>query len=205
MSITTHGELKTAVKAWLNRNDLESQIPDFIRLAEQRIVYGGEGPYPSQALRVPAMQTRATGTISSNAIAFPSRFIEPIRLLATSGSVSWLLQYVPATQFNQTVSTDHPTDYTYLNNQIETQGTGAADYTLDYYQAFSNLTADADTNWLLTNAPGVYLYASLIESAPFIGDLGQLNIWLAMLKSQISAVSQSTRRQGGALQVRAAK
>ena len=198
MSISTYGELKTAVGAWLNRADLTSYIPDFIRLGEQRINYGSDEPFPSTPLRVPAMQTRETGTIASNAIAFPTRFLEPIRIAGSSGGSDWSLMYISPERFSEhSNSSSVPTTYTYLNNQIETSGTGAASYILDYYQAFASLSADADTNWLLANAPGVYLYASLIESAPFLGDLQMLNSWLAMLKSQIAAVNRATKYQGG--------
>ena len=204
MSIATYGDLKTAVKSWLNRADLDSYIPDFIRLGEQRIFYGADSPHPSQPLRVPAMMARETGSISSSAITFPTRFLEPIRLAASSSGQTWPLDYVAPNQFDQS-SSAVPTTYTYLNNRIETAGTGASSYTLDYYQSFASLTADADTNWLLANAPGVYLYASLIESAPFIADMSMLNAWLSMLKSSIAAVNQATKRQGGSLAVRVAR
>lgn len=198
MSINTYGTLKTAVATWLNRADLTSYIPDLITLAEQRINYGSDGQYLSQPLRVPAMQARATGTITSGAISYPTRFLEPIRLVVASGGTSWTLDYVaPPTFTTSANSSGLPSYYTLLNNQIETAGTGTADYTLDYYQAFSSLSADADTNWLLTNAPGIYLYATLIEAAPFLGDSQTMQTWLTMLNSSIAAVNRSTKYQGG--------
>jgi hypothetical protein len=198
MSITTYGELKTAVGVWLNRTDLTSYIPDFIRLGEQRIYYGSSDPFPSTPLRVPAMQTQATGTLSASSIAFPTRWLEPIRIAVSSGGTSISLQYMPPERFSEAQnSSAPPSAYTYLNNTIQTAGTGAASYTLDYYAAFATLTADADTNWIFSNAPGIYLYAALIESAPFIGDAPMLNGWLAMFKSQIAAVNRATKYQGG--------
>lgn len=198
MAITNYGELKTAVASWLNRADLTAYIPDFIRLAEQRISYGSEDPWPTVPLRIPAMQTQETGSITNSSIAFPTRFLEPIRLAASSGGFSWSLGYVSPERFSELESSaSTPTKYTYLNNAIKTAGTGAASYTLDYYQAFASLSADLDTNWVLTNAPGIYLYAALIESAPFLGDTPTLVGWLAALRSSIAAVNQSTKRQGG--------
>lgn len=197
MSISNYGELKTAVAGWLNRADLTAQIPDFIRLAEQRINYGSDQPYPSQPLRIPAMQAQATGTITASAIAFPTRFLEPIRLAASSGGSDWTLDYLaPAAYSVHSNSAAVPTGYTVLNNSIVTSGTGAASYILDYYQAFASFSADADTNWLLTNAPGVYLYGALIESAPYLQD-SLINQWLSSFKSSISAVTRATRYQGG--------
>ena len=198
MSLSTYGGLKTAVGTWLNRADLTSYIPDFITLAEARINYGGDAPFQSTPLRIPAMQTVATGTISSSTISFPTRFLEPIRLKATSGDVSWSLVYMAPERFSEAAnSASLPTVYTYLNNSIQTAGTGAADYTIDYYQSFAALSADADTNWLLTNSPNIYLYAALIESAPFLGDDPKLNLWASMLNSSINALNRSAKYQGG--------
>lgn len=198
MSISTYGELKSAVATWLNRADLTAYIPDLIRLGEQRMNYGGDTPYQSTPLRIPAMQARATGTITSNVIAFPTRFLEPIRIAGSSGGSDWTLQYISPERFSEhSNSSSIPTTYTYLQNQIETSGTGAADYIFDYYQAFASLSSDADTNWVLANAPSLYLYSALIESAPFIGDAAILSAWLSMYKSAIAAVNRATKYQGG--------
>lgn len=198
MSISTFGELKSAVALWLNRPDLTAYIPDFVRLAEQRINYGGAEPHQTQPLRIPAMQTRATGTITASAIAFPTRFLEPIRIAGSSGGVKWSLQYVAPERYSEhSNSSGVPTVYTVMNNSILTSGTGAASYILDYYQAFANLSADADTNWLLTNAPGVYLYGTLIESSPFLKDMSMMPAWLSAFKASIAAINRATNRQGG--------
>lgn len=199
MSLDTYGGLKTAVGVWLNRADLSGYIPDFVRLAEQRINYGGDGMFPSTPLRIPAMQAAATGTISSSTIAFPTRFLEPIRVAATSGGSTWSLLYVAPERYSEASSSSAlPTVYTYLENAIKIAGSGVADYTVDYYQAFASLASDADTNWLLSNAPGVYLYASLLEAAPFLGDDPKLAQWAAMLNSSVAAVNRATKYQGGA-------
>jgi hypothetical protein len=144
------------------------------------------------------MQTTATGTIASSTISFPTGFLEPIRLKATSGATNWSLTYMPPERFSEAENnSSYPTSYTYLNNTIQTAGTLSADYVLDYYKAFDSLSADADTNWVLANAPSVYLYASLIESAPFLSDDPKLGLWASMLTSSINALNRSTKRQGG--------
>ena len=202
MSIANFGDLKTAIGTnYLNRSDLSSYIPDFVTLAESRIFYGSGDPYASAPLRVPAMQTNATGTIASNAIAFPTRFLEIIRLAAYTGSNGWTLDYLAPSKLAEAQNSAMlPTKYTYLNNQIQTAGTGAATYSLDYYQAFASLSADADTNWLLTTAPQVYLFAALMEAAPFIQDQTQITAWFGLYKSAISSLNLSTnRRASGSL------
>lgn len=198
MALATYADLKTSVQEWLNRPDLTGYVADFIRLGEQRIFYGSEGAFPSQPLRVPAMMEQETGTITSSSIAFPSRFVEPIRLAASSGGQTWSLTYTPPERYSEAASSSGvPTSYTYLDNAIKTAGTGAASYTLDYYKAFDALTSDTDTNWALTNTPGVYLYAALIESAPFLHDESRVNTWHAMFSSLIAAANRATHRHGG--------
>jgi hypothetical protein len=198
MALDTYAGLKSSVATWLNRADLTSFIPDFIKLAEQRLNYGSDGAYPSTPLRIPAMQTQATGTITGSSIAFPTRFLEPIRIAVSSGGSSWSLLYSSPERFTEiSASSSAPSVYTYLNNTIQTAGTGAATYTIDYYQAFASLSADADTNWVLANAPSLYLYGALLEAGPFLGDASILQAWAGMFNAAISAVNGATKYQGG--------
>jgi hypothetical protein len=204
MSISTYGELKTAVGSYLNRSDLTSYIPDFIRLGERRISYGSDAPNPSVPLRIPAMQNQSTGTITNSSISFPTGFLEVIRLKAVSGTNYWTLDYAPPNRFTEVEnSSGLPTVYTFINNSIQTAGTGSASYVLDYYKSFTALASDADTNWLLANAPDTYLFAALLESAPFISDLEMINVWAGMYKSTISSLNRSTMKPaGGSMLVR---
>ncbi len=202
--ITNYGTLRAAVASWLKRSDLTTHIPDFVKLAEQRIYYGGGEPMASQPLRIPAMQSRTTGTISSGSIDYPTDTLELQRISATVGGLSQELTYMPPQLFaEQANSQSTPGFYTFANNAILTAGTGAADYTLDYYAKFSALSADEDTNWLLTNAPGVYLYATLVETSPFLYDDPRVQSWFGMFKSAISALNRTTpRAAGGSLQTK---
>jgi hypothetical protein len=45
---------------------------------------------------------------------------------------------------------------------------GERDYELNYYAKLANLAQDADTNAVLTEEPGLYLYGALKEAEPFI-------------------------------------
>ena len=193
MSISTYSELQTAVGVWLDRADLSSYVADFIALAETRIFYGSGDPFPSEPIRVRAMQARATGSVASNVISYPTRFLEPIRLKVADGTSGWTLEYVTPSKYTELANnaTD-PSYYTFLNNQIETAGTDPIDYTLDYYQAFEALSVTS-TNWLLTNAPGVYLYGALIEAHPFIGDDARLSTWGNLYKSLVTALNRTTK------------
>jgi hypothetical protein len=61
MSLTNYTDLLSSVANWIKRPDLAANIPDFVALCEQRITYGAspESPFPSQPLRIRAMETDA--------------------------------------------------------------------------------------------------------------------------------------------------
>jgi hypothetical protein len=205
MTINTYGTLKTAVASYLNRSDLTTYIPDFITLGSRRIFYGGAAPYESAPLRIPAMQAQDTGSISGGYIAFPTRFVEPIRVSVSEGTNIWSLDYVSPAGFSGELNNPTVANvYTYLNNAIYTAVSAAVSYTLDYYKAFAAFSADADTNWILENAPDLYLYSALIESAPFLGDDTRINAWFSLYRSSVVSLNRSTHKQGGGLVVRVA-
>lgn len=198
MSIANYGQLKTAVASYLNRSDLTSYIPDFIKLSESRMYYGGEEPYRCEPLRIPAMQATDEGAVAAGAVIdFPIKFIEMIRLVLVNGGTSTTLLYSAPDTFTALANRSGlPTAFTYLTQGIATDTPQGATYLLDYYQAFDEFSLDADTNWLLTYAPGIYLYGALLESAPFMGDANQIQIWFGLYKSAVAALNRSTKRSG---------
>lgn len=50
-----------------------------------------------------------------------------------------------------------------------------------------------DPNWLLTAHPDIYLYASLVESAPFIRDDERVALWEAELEHRLQNLAGSVR------------
>lgn len=200
MTINTYGTLKTAVGTHLNRSDLTTYIPDLITLGTSRIFYGGGQPYDSPPVRIPAMQAQDSGSVSGGYIAFPAGYVEPIKLSVTSGTRVWQLDYQPLSMFADE-TTGEPSWYTYRDNSIYTGVTSSASYVLDYYEVFT-LSGDSDTNWLLTNAPQVYLYAALLESAPFLVDDPRIHVWFGLYKSAVSGVNRATQKQTNSMAVR---
>lgn len=155
MSISTCAELKSAVASWLNRSDLTAVIPDFVTLAETDI---------RQDVRVQAMEQIATGTLSGETLAHPSRFLEARRLVVGSD----VFEYVTPLRYTELANSGAKV-FTSIGQTFYILG-GAGDYSLVYYQAFTPFSADADTNWLLTNAPDVYLAAACRHGASYLKD-----------------------------------
>ena len=172
MAISTYADLKTAVQNWLNRSNLTDRIPEFIALAETRIHYGSkEKPFESEPLRIRAMETSQYTTISAQRVELPVGFLQARRFFL-SGSPIRKLDMVSTDQFWDTyvsTYTGPPTQFCIEGEEFVFGPTPDTEYTaqLLYYKAFTSLSAGTDTNWLLTNAPGVYLYGALIEAHSF--------------------------------------
>lgn len=168
--ISTFADLKAQVAVFLNRSNLTTQIPYYVQLAETRIAYGSkEPPFETQPLRVRAMETRATATINAQSIQLPTGYLQQRRLYLAA-TPNGKLKYVTPELFwtdCRTGTTGQPEIYTVEGEAFYFAPTpSSTGYTgnIDYYKKFTALSADADTNWLLVNAPNVYLYSTLLEA-----------------------------------------
>ena len=143
-----YGELKTAVAAWIKRADLTSVIPTFIALAESDI---------TNDVRCRAMELRAGITLAGETQPHPDGLIE-VRQLVIGGE-----EYEYVTPQVYEANTDaRRRIFTSVGQSFLINGGASGDVgTLVYRAGFAALAQDADTNWLLTNHPEVYLWAAL--------------------------------------------
>lgn len=186
MAITTYAELKTAIAEWLNRDDLTSTIPDFITLAEESMALN---------MRHWRMENRATATLDSQYEALPARFVAPIRLSLTGGN-TYALEQVSQAQLMDRRSqasnvSGRPQYYALTQGEIEVFPTPDADYTLElvYYEKAEALSDSNTTNWILDNYPSVYLYGSLMHTAPFLKDDPRLQVWASLYQQGVASVN----------------
>ena len=73
-----------------------------------------------------------------------------------------------------------------------------------YYKTFDALTALAPTNWVITNAPDVYLYGTLLEAEPFLMNDQRVQLWATALTQSITTLQEQDnkdRHSGSALRV----
>jgi hypothetical protein len=214
MSITTYTELQAAVASWLARGDLGSYIPDFITLGEQRIFYGSDDPsFPSPPLRIRAMEQATDpatyATSAGNAtLALPAGFLEA-RVVALDTSPIADLDFASLKQVNalqRCADAGRPKVYSFRGDNLLFAPTPDAAYgvTLGYYKKLDPL-AVTSSNWLLSNAPGIYLYAALLEAQPFLMNDARLPVWASMLGAATRALMRADEqdRWGGQLRLRA--
>ena len=200
MAIATYSDLQTSVASWLARTDLTATIPDFITLAEARI---------NRELRIRAMETTISiATVANTAtVALPTRYVQ-MRVLTITDTPTYPLDYrTPEDLLFKygNAGTGKPKAFTLDGETIRLGPTPDAIYTLAgiYYQGFAALSSGV--NWLITNAPDVYLYATLLETMPFIANDTRIPVWQMMYANAIDKLQRADERDrhsGGALVMR---
>jgi len=187
LAITNYTDLQSTVADWLHRSDLTPVIPTFIQLAEKQL---------SRQLRLKNQQTEATGAAATT-IALPSDYVEAIALFLTVGSEERPLRqkdrYSGARINNMTADTAY---YTIEGSSLllAPPPAGTETYTLQYYAAIPALSGVAQTNWLITEHPDLYLYAVLLQSAPYVKDDARLATWQAAYVSIKTAIDDQDMR-----------
>jgi hypothetical protein len=155
MAISTFGTLKSAVADWLNRADLSAVIPTFVQLAELNL---------RRDIKCRAMEQTASGTLSAVTLALPTRFIEARRVVLGT----YVQTYMTPNEWHK--YRDETSDrYTIIGESFHFQSS-SADYDISYWQAFAAFSDDGDTNWLITNHPDVYLWATLEQAGIYTQD-----------------------------------
>ena len=189
MAITTYDQLKTSIGNWLNRDDLEAVIPDFIALAEADI---------NRKLRHYKMIERVDATLDSRYVQVPNDWIETVRfnLVATS---TVRLDYIGGEDMleKRELSSDTagvPRYYTQMGEAIEVFPTPAAEYPMQlaYYAQLPELSDSNAYNWLLQSDPDVYLYGALMQSAPYLQDDARTQTWASLYQNALASLQKAS-------------
>lgn len=177
----TYSELKANIAIYMHRNDLTTVIPTFIQLAEG---------YLFRELSPPETEIVVTGSTVDGYAVLPADFGTLQRLTITSGGVTRALEYIALANVGTEVQ-QAPGYYSFEAGKLRIYGTYTGqDYTLHYLPGMEALSDTNTSNWLLENAPDLYLYASCLECAKYIRD-DQEGI---KLQTIVTAMTDSVRR-----------
>jgi hypothetical protein len=190
MAITTYSELKTAVGDWLNRSDLTSAIPNFIALAEAQM---------NRQIRHRKMVTRADATLDTSYFAVPSDWQENIRFQLNTNPITPLVYVTPEqmTEDSQVyITSGQPMFFTMVGQQFQVLPVpdGEYDAELLYYAKIPSLSDAAPTNWLLTESPDIYLYAALVQSAPYLKEDERTGVWAGLYQTLVNDMKIADER-----------
>ncbi len=203
MAISTYAELKTAIKTWSKRSDLDDLIPDFIRLSELRT---------NRNLRIREMETRVrTDTVANQEYyGLPSNYLQ-MRSFKLNTSPLQDLEYLTPERMDTVWAGSQvgmPKAYTIVGDEVRVAPSPDSAYTMEilYWKKPTALSDANATNVMLTANPDALLYGGLIELCSYAeNDTGVLK-WTQLFNEAINAVQTEDdrdRASGGALQVRA--
>ena len=194
MALSTFADVKSTVATVLNRSNLTSLIPYFVQLTETKIAYGDRsGQIVIEPLRVRGLETSADVSISGQTAALPTGYLQSRRFYLNTDPIQELEYIVPDVFWRTFISSTQgtPTRFTVEGENFVFGPSPAATYTgkILYYQKLAPLTNDIDTNWLLTNAFGVYLNGTLAEAYAYSRNQEQALERFAMFAGGINAQS----------------
>ena len=202
MALTTYTELKSSVADWLNRTDLTAVVPDFISLAEAQI---------ERTLRTRQMIVRATASIDSEYSAVPSDFLETKSIKLNTNPVT-ALQFESVDALDTLKSTTYiaagkPQYFGIVGGQIRVLPVPDSTYTAEliYYAKLTKLSDSVASNWLLSQAPDVYLYGALMQATPYLKDDARISVWAALYARGLEELQVADDRgatSGGSIMMR---
>lgn len=177
--ITDYSTLKTAVAEWLNRADLEPQIPQFIQFAEADL---------NTRLRCNEQIVRARATSANQYVRLPADWVEALNLQIVGGVSP--LRFVTldrADQINTAIATGEISPqsvmaYSIMDGQIELIPAPGTDVDVEM----------------------VY-YGALVHAQPFLIDDARMQTFLQVYAGRLDALNMSadrTRHSGSPLVAR---
>ena len=188
MAFTSYSTLKTAIANYLARTDLDDKIPNFVRLAEERL---------RRDLRIRQMLKVATAdtTAEDATVSLPSDFLamKDIHIDTTPVRV---LQFQNTSNFfrnARTTETGVPTMYTLLGSEFQFAPKPDSAYTLRmvYYYKPDLLSDSNASNLFLTTAPDLLLYGALAEAEPYLMNDDRLATWSALYDRGLASLRAS--------------
>jgi len=188
MALTNYTGLKASIADFLNRDDLTSVIPDFVALAEAQI---------NRDIRHWKMEARSSGQQSAadEYMQIPADWVETIRLHLTGTGTSVVNLVSRDAMADKRAAQENaagtPRMYTHADGQFQLYPTPDAttNFELLYYQKIPSLITNTD-NWLLLEAPDVYLYGALLHSAPYLAEDARVAIWAQMYSAAVQRLNQ---------------
>jgi hypothetical protein len=201
MAINSFTTLKSAISNWLDRDDLSDQLPDFISLNEALF---------NRVLRIRPMETIVTNATVSGTKAYdlPTGYVQMREIHLDTTPVT-SLQYISPEMLYRVwagSSSGKPDSYSIIGDKIYFGPTpdSAYNYTMTYYKTFDALSDSNTTNWVILNAPDVYLYGALLQAEPFLQNDQRIPVWergLRQALSDLQSQDDKDRHSGSQLRV----
>ena len=192
MALSNYTELQASVADFLNRSDLTAVIPDFIRMTESEL---------NRVLRTREMSVRTRAPVSDQYVKLPDDYLGMRNIELVTSPVTVLeyrnLENLDAHRASD--ATGKPIFYSIMQNNIEFAPVPDSEYTLEivYYQKIPQLGTEVTeftTNWLLDSHPDIYLYGSLMQSAPYLQADERIGVWAGKFQQVLEQLKTSDEK-----------
>ena len=186
-AFTSYDNLKTNIADYLARSDLTDKIPMFVSLAEKRL---------NRDLRLRQMLQQSTYALTSGfKVPTPSDFLEMKDIHIDANPVV-NLNFKTVSQFyrlGNSSTTGQPINYTLVSDNfvLAPRPVSGATINMTYYKIPKVLSDTNPSNEYLEVCPDLLLYASLVETAPFLMDDARLQTWEALYTRGLTSITKS--------------
>lgn len=201
-----YGQVKAAVSAYANRDDLTALFPTFLEMAEHQIYSGAMSNVAPQMQVPPLRLSSMIAVITPTTTSLPADFLEMKRVSAIVAGQKKPLDFLPFEASGLSENRVGSPSYFSLNgNSIVYSPTFTNAVEMVYYARFTSPVLDADTNWLLINAAAVYLSALLVEVAVYTRDDGmhaQQSMRYVSAMNALQAQDDGNKHSGATLRIR---
>jgi len=194
--LDTYANLKVEISEHLDRDDLTDRIDTFIDIAEA--AHRDEVRFREILVRSPITLSDGDRTEPLPADFAQVKYIRFENPWTGFQAKKYLPKLVQVTEDELTdmarADTGHPKFFC-IEEQIEFEIEADQDYTgeLLYYKTMTPLSDSNTSNELLVRAGDLYLYRSLLASAPFLMNDERVQTWGGLYEQALSRVNKSER------------
>jgi hypothetical protein len=189
MSIADYTDLLVQTSEYTGRDDFAHMFPRFVKFAENKL---------NRVLRVGSMEVIDTFTTAANGeVALPADFLEMREFLDPNGYPIELTSMPAANWQYGAFDGGTATTYYIIGSSLYVLPQQGGDFTATYYSKIPALTPAASSNWLLEEAPLIYLYAVIAETIGWAvaagkeTDVGKAKAASDMLAFEVSQFQRS--------------
>lgn len=186
--ISTYFDLKAAIVNWSHRQDLGSQVEEFIQLGEARI---------RNDLVLKPIETAVHGTLNGPIIQPPQDVEQLQKLILYFNGTERVVEYSSSKPLEQASAETGVPQFFVQQDQVLMLYPGPNDaytYSLYYIPKLTPLSVSNPSNWLLAKSPDVYLYASLMHLAMWKKAASEAEGFIGMYEKCLAAARSSAER-----------
>ena len=192
--ITTYQELQDHIANTLIRSDLTTVITSFIQLAEAGF---------KRDKRFRKLTDRGNFSVSADGSTLPSdfqsleswyhngpTFYGPIKVVNSD-----MIGHLKGNKFGGVPGTPAFASIVDGTARYAPEPNDTFITQMLYWRKVAPLSTTNTTNWLLDDHPDIYVYGSLVHSAPYLKDDNRLPMWQELLNAAVEQLDDATEEE----------